>query len=141
MTTLLEYLDRTADLDLPIGTTPIPGIEPYLGVDSSDVHLRAQYGEAIDWVHETMSERDFVDDDGNDVNPPDAVVLGVYAYVRATRDLDARGSTGTKKTKTGAREEEYADAGQATYLLPAQAAWPKIEKFCEDVTLFASGGA
>jgi hypothetical protein len=141
VTTLLEYLDRTADLDLDIGTTPIPGIEPYLGVDPSDVHLRAQYAEAIDWVHQALSERDFVDDDGNDVNPDDAVVLGVYAYVRATRDLDARGSTGTKKTKTGAREEEYADAGQDTYLLPAQAAWPKIQKFCEDPTLFASGGA
>lgn len=141
MTTVLEYLDRT-DVTSTVGTTPIPGIATYLDVDVADHPvLKAQYGEAIDWVHETMSERDFVDDDGNDVNPPDAVVLGVYAYVRATRDLDARGSTGTKKTKTGAREEEYADAGQATYLLPAQAAWPKIEKFCEDVTLFASGGS
>lgn len=141
MTTLAAYLDRTADLDLDIGTTPIPGIEPYLGVAVGDVHLRAQYAEAIDWCNETLSERDFVAADGfvGD-NPPDAVVLGVYAYVKATRDLDARGSTGTKKTKTGAREEEYADAGQATFLLPAQAAWPKLEKYC-DPTLFASGGA
>jgi hypothetical protein len=141
VTTLLEYLDRTASLTATIGTTPIPGIETYLGVASTDVHLRAQYGEAIDWCHETLSERDFVDSAGADVNPPDAVVLGVYAYVKATRDLDSRGSTGVKKTKTGAREEEYADTGQDTYLLPAQAAWQKLEKFCEDPTLFASGGA
>jgi hypothetical protein len=141
VSTIAEYLDRTADLTLDIGTTPIPGIQPYLGVAAGDVHLRAQYAEAIDWVNETLSERDFVDSAGASANPPDAVVLGVYAYVQATRDLDSRGSTGIKKVKTGAREEEYADAGQATYLLPAQAAWPKIEKYCEDPTLFSSGGS
>ena len=141
MTTLAAYLDRTADLGLDIGTTPIPGIEPYLDVASTDVHLRSQYAEAIDWCNSTLSERDFVVADGfAGDNPPDACVLAVYAYVKATRDLDARGATGVKKTKTGAREEEYADVGQGTYLLPAQAAWPKLEKYCEDVTLFASGG-
>ncbi len=141
MTTLLAYLPRIGDvLASDVGTTPIPGIQPYLGVDAGDVHLRSQYAEAIDWCHETLSKLDFVDDDDVSMNPPDAVVLAVYAYVKATRDLDARGSTGTKKTKTGAREEEYADAGQGTYLLPAQAAWPKLEKYCEDVTMFASGG-
>ncbi len=142
MSTLAEYLDRTADLDLDIGNTPIPGIEPYLGVASTDVHLRSQYAEAIDWCNQALSERDFVATDGFvDDYPPDACVLAVYAYVKATRDISARAASGIKKTKTAAREEEYGDIGQATYLLPAQAAWPKLEKYCEDVTLFASGGS
>lgn len=140
MTTLAEYLDRT-DVTTNIGSTPVPAIATYLGVAVGDhAVLKAQYGEAIDWCDNKLSSRDFVDSDGVDENPPDAVVLGVYAYVRATRDIDARGSTGVKSTQTGARKEEYADSGQATYLLPGQSAWPKLEPYCEDPTLFSSGG-
>ncbi len=141
MTTLAAYLDR-ADVVTAIGSTPVPAIATYLGVVVGDyADLRAQYGEAIDWCNTKLSGKDFVDSAGASTDPPDAVVLGVYAYVRATRDIDSRGSTGVKKTKTGAREEEYADTGQNTYLLPGQAAWPKLEPYCADVTLFASGGA
>ncbi len=140
MTTLLAYLDRTADLTLPIGTTPIPGIQTYLDVSATDVHLRSQYAEAIDWCHETLSELDFVDDDDVSKDPPDMAVMAVYAYVKATRDIDARPGVGIKKTKTGAREEEYSEGVGGSYMLPAQAAWAKLEKLCDDVTMFASGG-
>lgn len=141
MTTLPEYLDRTADLDLDIGATPMPGVAPYLGEDKTSVKLRAWYATAIDWCNEKMSNRDFVDSAGVDEDPPDAVVLGVYEFVRVMRDLAARPATGIKKTKTGAREEEYGDAGMGSTWIAGQAAWPYIEPYCEDPTLFASGGA
>jgi hypothetical protein len=142
VTTLLAYLDRT-DVTTDIGTTPVPGIATYLSVDAADYPvLRAQYGEAIDWCNEKLSRRDFTAADGfPGDNPPDMAVLGVYAYVKATRDIEARSATGVKKVKTGAREEEYSDAGMGTYLTPGQAAWVKLEPVCEDPTLFASGGA
>lgn len=142
MTTLFTYLDRT-DVTTGIGTTPIPGIATYLSVAAADQPvLKAQYGEAIDWCHSKLSELDFLAADGYvGSTPPDAVVLGVYAYVKATRDLDARATTGIKKTKTGAREEEYSEGSMGSNLLPMQAAWPKLEPFCEDITMFSSGGA
>jgi len=100
------------------------------------------YASAIDWCNEAMSKRDFVDDDGADVNPPDAVVQGVYEFVRVLKDQHERPSTIVKKTKTGAREEEYEPAGTAGIISAAAiAAWPFIEKYCTDVSLFSSGGA
>jgi hypothetical protein len=134
VTTLAAYLDRT-DVTTPVGTTPIPGIATFLGVVAAEhADLKAQYGEAIDWCDNKLSNRDFP------AAPPDAVVMGVYAYVKAVRDIASRAGTGIKKTKTGAREEEYGDVGSDTFLTPGQAAWAKIEGFALDAYLFASGG-
>jgi hypothetical protein len=69
-------------------------------------------------------------------------VLGVYEFVRVLKDYDARDNVLARKTKTGAREEEYPELGTAGRVTAAGiAAWPYIEPFCEDPTLFASGGA
>ncbi len=135
MTTLAAYLDRTADLSLDIGTTPMPGISVYLDENKTSVKLRAWYATAIDWCHEKLSERDFT------ANPPDACVLGVYEFVRVLRDHDGKASTVVKKTKTGAREEEYFQDGAGGIVAAGIAAWPYLEPYVEDVTLLASGGA
>jgi hypothetical protein len=128
VTTLAEYLDRTADLSLNIGTTPMPGISVYIDEDKTSVKLRAWYATAIDWCNTKLSELDFVDSAGVDENPPDAVVLGVYEFVRVLRDYDARSNVLTKKTKTGAREEEFFEAGVAGRITAAGiAAWPYLE--------------
>jgi hypothetical protein len=144
VTTLAEYLDRTAALDLDIGTTPMPGIRPYLGTAAADDAItRAWYATAIDWCNAKLSERDFVVADGfaNDA-PPDACVLGVYEFVRVLRDYAARDNVIARKVKTGAREEEYPEIGTAGRVTAAGiAAWPYLEPYCEDPTMFASGGA
>lgn len=121
----------------------MPGIRVYLGLDAAtDAVTRAWYATAIDWCHAKLSERDFVDSAGASVSPPDSCVLGVYEFVRVLHDYAARGNVNVIKTKTGAREEQYSEAGMAGRLSAAAiAAWPYIEPFCEDPTLFASGGA
>jgi hypothetical protein len=142
VTTLPEYLDRT-DVTTPVGTTPIPGLRDYLGATAAeDAVLVAWYGAAIDWCDQKISSRDFVDSAGADIDPPDATVIGVYEFVRVIRDYAARGSVGVKRVKTGAREEEYFEAGTAGRVTQAGiAAWPYLEPYVEDPTLFASGGA
>lgn len=143
MTTLAAYLDRKAALNLDIGTTPMPGVRVYLGLDAAnDAITRAWYATAIDWCNTKLSERDFVTAAGVDENPPDSCVLGVYEFVRVLHDYADRGNVLARKTKTGAREEEYPEIGTAGRLSAAAiAAWPYIEPFCEDPTLFSSGGA
>lgn len=142
MTTLSAYLTPTfADLSANVGTTPLPGIRVYLGAAASeDPILLAWYSAAVDWVSQKLSERDFVDSDGVDIQPPDACTIGVYEFVRFMRDYNARPAVGVKKVKTGAREEEYGDAGVNAMIGAGQAAWPYIEPYVEDPTLFASGG-
>ena len=141
MTTLAEYLDRTADLSADIGDTPMPGISVYLAEVKTSVKLRAWYSTAIDWCHAKLSKRDFLDDDDLDIDPPDSCVLAVYEFARVLRDYDARPATGLKKTKTGAREEEYGDSGMGAATMAGLAAWAYLEPYCEDPSLFCSGGA
>ena len=144
MTTIAEYLDRT-DVTTPVGTTPMVGLRDYLGASATeDPLLKTWYGPAIDWVHQKLDQRDFVDDEGADVDPPDQVVLGVYRYVQVLRAFHRRAggnAQGVKKIKTGDREEEYADpSGVTAAYMAAQAAWAEIEPYVEDVSLAASGG-
>ncbi len=143
MATLFAYLDRTAALDVNIGTTPMPGVRPYLGTDAADDAItRAWYATAIDWCHAKLSELDFLAADGYvGSTPPDAVVLGVYEFVRVLRDYASRGNVLARKVKTGAREEEYPELGVAGRITQAGiAAWPYLEPYCEDVTMFGSVG-
>lgn len=137
MTTLSAYLVPTiADLSADVGTTPLPGVRPYLGAAASeDPILKAWYSAAIDWCDQKLSSRDFTG------SPPDTCVVGVYEFVRVMRDYNARGGAGIKKTKTGAREEEYGDTGMGVTTQAGLAAWPYIEPYCADPLLFASGGA
>jgi len=113
-------------------------VQTYVGLPSGGVALlRAWYATAIDWCHTKLSERDF----GTGVNPPDACVLAVYEFVRVLKDYHELPSTLSRKTKTGAREEEREVPGTAGRISAAAiAAWPYLEPYCEDVTLFASGG-
>jgi len=143
VTTLAAYLDRKAALNLDIGTTPMPGVRTYLGLDAAnDAITRAWYATAIDWCHTKLSERDFVDSDDASISPPDACVLAVYEFVRVLHDYASRGSVLSTETKTGARSEKYDVAGMAGRMSAATiAAWPYLDPFCEDPTLFASGGA
>jgi hypothetical protein len=139
VTTLAEYLDPT-DVTTPVGN--LLGLRNYLGAAASeDTLLTSWYSAAIVWCNQKLSERDFVDSDGLDEDPPDTVVMGVYEFVRVMRDYSKRPGAGIKKTKTGAREEEYGDNGMNVTMQAGAAAWPYIEPYCEDVTLFASGGA
>lgn len=143
MTTLAEYLRPfLADLTQPVGDTPIPGIRDWFGAaEAEDSKLKAWWSAAIEWCNEVLSRRDFVDDDGLDINPPDPCVLATYDHVRVIRDWDALESSLSKKTKTGGREEEREVPGSGGRLSQAQiAAWVWLEKYCEDVSLFASGG-
>lgn len=122
----------------------MPGIQTYLGVAAGDVPLlRAWYGTAIDWCHEKLSRRDFVAADGfTGDQPPDACVLGVYEFAKVLYHYHQRNNVNARKIKTGAREEEYEPAGTAGRISAAAlAAWPYIEPYVEDPTLFASGGA
>lgn len=144
MTTLAEYLRPfLTDLTQDVGDTPVPGLRDYLGADAAeDPKLKAWWSEAIEWCNEVLSRRDFVDDDGVDINPPDPCVLATYEHVRVIRDYARLESVLSRKTKTGAREEEREVPGTAGRLSQAQiAAWPRLEKYCQDVSLFASGGA
>ena len=139
MTTLAAYL-TASDVTTAVGD--LLGLRPYLGADASeDTLLTSWYSAAIGWCNAKLSELDFVDDDDVSANPPDTVVLGVYEFVRVMRDYAARGGAGIKKTKTGAREEEYGDAGMNVTMLAGAAAWMYLEPFCEDPTLFSSGRA
>ena len=140
MTTLAAYLTAT-DVTTAVGN--LLGLRPYLGADASeDPMLVSWYSAAIGWCNAKLSELDFLAADGyvGDV-PPDTVVLGVYEFVRVMRDYANRPGAGVKKTKTGAREEEYGDAGMSVTMQAGAAAWMYLEPFCEDPTLFASGGA
>jgi hypothetical protein len=138
VTTLAEYLDPT-DVTTPVGN--LLGLRNYLGAAvSEDTLLTSWYSAAIGWCNQKLSERDFVDSDGLDEDPPDTVVMGVYEFVRVMRDYSRRPGAGIKKTKTGAREEEYGDNGMGVINVAGQASWPFLEPYCEDVTLFASGG-
>jgi hypothetical protein len=140
VTTLAEYLDPT-DVTTAVGN--LLGLRDYLGAAASeDTLLTSWYSAAIGWCDQKLSSRDFVDSTGADEDPPDTVVLGVYEFVRVMRDYSKRPGAGIKKTKTGAREEEFFEAGTAGRVTAAGiAAWPYLEPYCEDVTLFASGGA
>jgi hypothetical protein len=143
VTTLAVYLDRTAvDLTTEIGTTPMPGVQTYVGLPTGGVaFLRAWYATAIDWCNKKLSNHDFVDDAGASTNPPDACVLGVYEFVRVLKDYHERNSVLARKTKTGGREEEHEVPGTAGRISAAAlAAWPYIEPYVSDVTLLASGG-
>jgi hypothetical protein len=143
VSTLDAYLDRTAaDLTLEIGDTKMPGVQTYVGLPTGGVAiLRAWYATAIDWCHTKLSERDFVDSAGASISPPDACVLGVYEFVRVLKEYHERSSILARKVKTGAREEEYDIPGTAGRISAAAlAAWPYLEPYCEDVTLFATGG-
>lgn len=143
MTTVAEYLDRT-DVVNPVGTTPVVGLREYLGaVASEDGLLKSWYGAAIDWAHQKLDERDFVDDEGADVDPPDQVVIGVYEFVRVMRGEARRAggnAVGVKKIKTGDREEEYLGPEAGRVSMAALTAWPHLEPYVEDVSLAASGG-
>jgi hypothetical protein len=140
VTTLLAYLDPT-DVTTAVGN--LLGLRPYLGAAASeDTLLTSWYAAAIGWCNEKLSRRDFVVADGfAGDDPPDTVVLGVYEFVRVMRDYSKRPGSGIKKTKTGAREEEYGGDGMAVTTAAGLAAWPYLEPYCEDPTLFASGGA
>lgn len=143
MTTLAEYLKPTmSDMGANVGTTPMPGIRIYLGTAiADDPILIAWYSTAIDWCNQKLSERDFVDSAGVDEQPPDACVLGVYEFVRVLRDHSERANVLARRIKTGAREEEYFEQGIAGRITQAGiAAWPYLEPYVEDPTLFASGG-
>ena len=140
MATLAAYLDPT-DVTTAVGN--LLGLRPYLGAAASDdTHLVSWYAAAIGWCNEKLSRRDFVVADGFTGSvPPDTVVLGVYEFVRVLRDYAARAGAGVKKTKTGAREEEYGDAGMGATTAAGLAAWAYLELYVEDPSLFASGGA
>ena len=142
MTTLAEYLTpKFTDLTATVGTTPMPGIRTYLGSAASEDSITLAYFSAgVDWCNQKLSERDFVDSDGNDIDPPDSCVLGVYEYARVLRDHASRANVLARKIKTGAREEEYEAAGTAGRVAAGIAAWPFIEPYVEDPTLFASSG-
>jgi hypothetical protein len=141
--TLAAYLDRS-NVDAEVGTTPIPSLRDYLGAPPPDrAMLKAWYGAAIDWCHEKLSQRDFLAADGfaNDA-PPDSCVIGVYEFVRVMYHGNQRDNVLARKIKTGAREEEYETPGTAGRLTAAGiAAWPFLEPYVEDPTLYASGGA
>ncbi len=139
MTTLAAYL-TASDVTTAVGN--LLGLRPYLGADASeDTLLVSWYSAAIGWCNAKLSELDFLAADGYTGSvPPDTVVLGVYEFVRVMRDYADRPGAGIKKTKTGAREEEYGDAGMAVTMQAGAAAWMYLEPFCEDPTLFASGG-
>ena len=140
MTTLAAYL-AASDVTTSVGN--LLGLRYYLGADASeDTLLVSWYSAAIGWCNAKLSELDFLAADGyvGDV-PPDTVVLGVYEFVRVMRDYANRGGAGIKKTKTGAREEEYGDQGMSVVMQAGAAAGMYIEPFCEDPTLFSSGRA
>ena len=139
MTTLAAYLTPT-DVTTAVGN--LLGLRTYLGAAAAeDTLLISWYAAAIAWCDTKLSNRDFAAADGFTGSvPPASVVLGVYEFVRVLRDYSKRGGAGIKKIKTGAREEEYGDAGLGVATLAGLAAWPYLEPYCEDVTLFASGG-
>lgn len=133
MPTLDEYLDRTAaDLDADIGATPLPGIVTYLGLSGTTKKLRAWYAAAIDWCNQKLSDRDFT-------AVPDSCVLAVYEFVRVLHHYDELQNVAVKKIKTGAREEEMQPLSGSAMHQAGMAAWPYIENYCEDITMFASG--
>jgi hypothetical protein len=136
VTTLAAYLDRT----------DIAALKAYLDVDADcvdeDARLLIWYATAIDWCHEKLSERDFVDSGGSSIDPPDQTVTAVYEFVRGMRDsIVGRvvDGAGIKRVKTAAREEEYFPGSPG--VLAGDLAWPHLEPHCEDPTLFASGGS
>ncbi len=138
MTTLAAYLTAT-DVTTAVGN--LLGLRPYLGADATeDTLLVSWYSAAIGWCNAKLSELDFLAADGyaGDV-PPDTAVLGVYEFVRVMRDYAGRGGAGIKSTTTGARKEEYGDAGMSVTMQAGAAAWLYLEPFCEDVTMFSSG--
>lgn len=146
MTTLAAFLeDSYDDLAADVETTPvIPGIRIYLGtVAANDPITLTWYVTAVKWCDEKLSRRDFVEADGfADDDPPHGCVVAAYEFVRVMRDYAAAANVLAKKVKTGAREEEREPAGTAGRISAAAiAAWPYLEPYCEDVTLFASGGA
>ncbi len=139
MTTIAEYLDPT-DVTTPIGSTPIPGLRDWLGTDASeDVKLVAWYSAAINWVNKKLSERDFVDSGGSDINPPDDVVLGVYEHVRGQKALAEAENPLAMRIQTGQRQEDY-DALRTAMELAGSKAWPYIEPYVENALLLCSGG-
>jgi hypothetical protein len=146
VTTLAAFLAPSyADLSLDVPTSPvIPGIRPYLGTAAADDPTTLTWWvTAVEWCNEKLSRRDFVAADGftGDI-PPHGAVVATYEFVRVLNDYAARASVVARKIKTGAREEEYDTPGTADRLSAAAiAAWPYLEPFCEDPTLFASGGA
>ncbi len=136
MTTLAAYLT-------PPSKVSLTALKAYLGVTTivEDTRLTRWYTTAIEWCDQVLSSRDFTAD------PPVQVVTAVYEYVRAFRDIVnlagiGGSATGIKKVKTGAREEEYfgGNFGHSAVSAAQNAAWPHLEKWCEDPTLFASGG-
>lgn len=144
MTTLAAFLATSySDLAADVPTNPaIPGIRPYLGTAAADdPTTRTWWVTAVEWCNEKLSRRDFVAADGftGDI-PPHGCVLATYEFVRVLKDYSERPGSGIKKTKTGAREEEYGDNGMGATAAAGMAAWPYLEPFCEDPSLFASGG-
>jgi hypothetical protein len=136
VTTLAAYL-AGFDTQATVGTTPIPSLEDYLGLTPTAAErakLKAWYSAATEWCDNKLSSRDFTAD------PPDGTVIGVYEFVRYLHDYDSRAAPGASKIKTGAREEDYATESLGGMVAAGRAAWPWLEPWCEDVSLFASGG-
>ena len=146
MTTLAAFLATSyGNLASDVATSPaIPGIRVYLGTDAADDPTTLTWWvTAIEWCHEKLSRRDFVVADGfASGNPPHGAVVATYEFVRVLNDYAARATVAARKIKTGAREEEYDIPGMAGRMSAAAiAAWPYLEPYAEDPTMFASGGA
>ena len=141
MTTLAAYL-ASVDIDAsPV--VGLPSCSTYVGSAVAEAtKVRVWYQSAIAWCDAKLSSRDFT------AAPPVPCILAVYEYVKAMRDIYGRGA-GVSEVATGQRSETYsAGLGHsgigAGGLGPSAAAgafaWPLLEPYVEDVSLFASGG-
>ena len=103
MTTVAEHLDPEVPADLD-------ALKAYLGVSGTaeDPRLKLWFASAIRAADKYL-EQDFVDADGNDVDPPSSVVTGVYEFVKAVRGVYKR-PAGVSSTKTMNLSTTYSDS-------------------------------
>jgi hypothetical protein len=134
MATLLQYLDPDN----------ITGLKVYLGIalgdTSEDDRLKQWWRSGIFRCNEKLSRRDFTEADGfPDDLPPEDVVTGVYEFCKAMREVWRR-SSGQKRRKTGAVEEEWTEDSPHAGQRAMAAAWPHLEPYCLNVLNFTSMG-
>ena len=94
-------------------------LKEYLGVETlaEDLRLKIWLAAAVDAADAYLA-KDFVDTAGDDIELPDAVVVGLYEYVRALRSYYRR-TPGLKSVKTNALGETYTDDTGPTLALRA----------------------
>ncbi len=115
-------------------------LKSFLGVTGvgEDINLEMWLDAAAE-MGDAFIDVDFVDDDGNDADPPVNTVIGCFAYVKGIRDATNRNLMHTE-VKTASLMEKYINPAGATsassvHAIALRAARPYWDPYKADPTL------